>query len=222
MAEASEFGRDALRRDEIDAVSGLEISEGVVGGDDAAAVGRDISDLALHFGLERIELAGIGRGIRLIGRLPGRIGRDQRVTDIGDIDFRVRDRLPGMRIGIGIMTMAMPLLFRLARLDVLARDDHRGLGAGRFDKARNPAFEAEPIGEHDFGVGEFLRIVRRRRVNMGVAIDRNEACDLDAVAADILHEVGEDREGRDDLHFLLRAWRARTAASARALRWRFA
>ena len=96
------FGRDALRRDEVDAIGGLEIAEGVVGGDDAAAVGRDFRDRVLHLGVERVELAEIGGGVGLIGGLAGRIGRDQRVADIGDIDFRIGDRLPGMRIGVAM------------------------------------------------------------------------------------------------------------------------
>jgi hypothetical protein len=123
-------------------------------GDDAAAVGGDLLDRGLYLGVERIELARIRCCVRLIHVLGRRIGGDQRVADVRDVNLRVRGRLPGMRIGVAVAVR----VFRLARLDAPGGDDHRRLGAGRFHQAIDPAFEAEPVGDHDLGVGEHLRV----------------------------------------------------------------
>ncbi len=76
----------------------------------------------------------------------------------------------------------------------------------------DPALEAEPVDEHDLAP-------RRASWRRPASADRHgrrrsgrpALVDLDAVAADILHEIAEDREGRDDLRtvLVLRAMPAR-------------
>jgi hypothetical protein len=71
------FRRDALRRSEMDAIGCLEITEGVVAGDDAALVGRDLGERIAHLAFEHIEAREIAGGIRFVIAPPGWIGRDQ-------------------------------------------------------------------------------------------------------------------------------------------------
>src|SRR5262249_62351674 len=56
------FGRDSLRRREAHAVSILEITEGAVAGDDAAAIGGEFGKHLAPLALQRRGLGGGGRG----------------------------------------------------------------------------------------------------------------------------------------------------------------
>jgi hypothetical protein len=180
-----------------------------VAGDHAAAISGNPGDRVPHLALERVELGEIGGGVRVVSGLAGRIGGNQRVADIGHIDFRIGDGLPGMRVGPAMVMVvtAGPL----ARLYTFGRDHDRRLGAGRLDQALEPAFEAEPVHEHDIGLGHLLGVGRRRRVDMGIAIGTDQGADLDPVAANVLHEVAEDRERGDGLQPRLRLLRSRRA-----------
>ena len=80
----------------------------------------------------------------------------------------------------------------------------------------------EAVHEDELGVGEAAAVGGRRGVDVGVAVGPDERRDLDAVAADVFREVGEDREGRDHLELrpapMPRAPRAaRTIASKQML-----
>ncbi len=143
----------------------------------------------------------IGRGIGAVDIRRRRIGRDQRIADIGHIDLGVGDRLPGVRIGVAVVVSR---LRRLARRDAFGRDDNGRLVAGGLGQPRHPALEAETVGDDEFRVGNGLRVRRCRRIDMRIAARPDQIGDVDAIAADIAHEVAEDREGRDHLHRLLR------------------
>ena len=81
------IGRHALGRDELHAVGAAKITECVVGRDDPAVVGGNLSDRRLDLLLERVELGEIGLGVGLIGALARRVGLAQAVADVGDVDL---------------------------------------------------------------------------------------------------------------------------------------
>ena len=164
----------ALRRDELEPVGGFEIAEGVVAGDELPAVGGNLGDHVAHLALERVELGEVGRGIGLVGDFAGGIGGDQRIADIGDVDFRVGHRLPGVRVGLPVVVVVSAPAGALARLDALGRNDDRRLGAGGLDQPLDPTLEAEPVDEHELGVGHALGVGRRRRIDMGVAVGADQ------------------------------------------------
>ena len=72
-------------------------------------------------------------------------------------------------------------------------------------KPLEPALEAQPIDEHELGIGNPLGIAGRGRVDVGIAVGADQGCDLDAVAADVLHEVAQDREAGNDVEPILSA-----------------
>jgi hypothetical protein len=93
----------------------------------------------------------------------------------------------------------------LARLDAFGGDHDRRFGAGGLDQPLEPAFEAEPVHEDELGIGDLLGIARRGRIDVGIAVGTDQSLDRDSVAADVFHEITEDREGRNHVESLLRA-----------------
>src|SRR5207244_13634871 len=102
------LGRYALRRGKIHAIGVLKIAEGVVAGNDTAAIGGNFGDHLAHLAIKRVELGEIGCRIGGVSFLAGGVGGDQRVADIGDVDFRVGDRLPGVRIRSSVVVIMAP------------------------------------------------------------------------------------------------------------------
>ena len=143
-----------------------------------------------HLAVERIEFGQIGLRIGAKDRGIGGVGGHQRVADIGDIDLRVGDRLPGMRIGGGADA---------ARRDAVGRGDDLGLAAGGLHQPRQPALEAKAVDDEKPGIRDLLRIRRRRRIDVHVAIGTDQGRDIDAIAADIFDEIAEDRKAGDDV-----------------------
>ena len=72
-------------------------------------------------------------------------------------------------------------------------------------KPLEPALEAQPIDEHELGIGNLLGVAGRGRIDMGIAVGTDQGGDLDPVAADVLHEVAQDREAGDHVEPVLRA-----------------
>ena len=58
-----------------------------------------------------------------------------------------------------------------------------------------------PLTITSLGVRDRLRVGRRRRIDMRVAVRADQRRDVDAVAADLLGEIAEDREARDDVEW---------------------
>jgi hypothetical protein len=56
-ALASDSVETPNRRDEIDAIAGGKIAEGIMGGDHLAATLRDLRDGLAHLAIERVEFA---------------------------------------------------------------------------------------------------------------------------------------------------------------------
>src|SRR5262249_57181737 len=119
------LSRYSLRRGEVYAVSILQITEGIVAGDDAAAIGGNLGDEVAHLTLECIELGEIGGGVGIVRVLAGWIGGDQRVADIGDVDLCIGDRLPGVRVRASVVVIVSMVADALARLDAGGRDHDR-------------------------------------------------------------------------------------------------
>ena len=186
------IGGNAQRRDEFDAVGGGEIAEGVMGRDHLAARRRDL----------RHRLPGPrGRARRALPdsrphwretprhrpdrRRPARRGYWRHRSSHWRPTARHADR----RAGCPDFSGAMPSV----AVTIV------GLAAGGLHQPRQPAFQPEAVDDDELGVGDLLRIGRRRRIDMRVAIGADQRRDLDAVAADVLDEIAEDREARDDL-----------------------
>ena len=148
-------------------------------GDDAAAIGGNFGDHLAHLPLEDVEFGEIGRGIGDIGVLAGRVGGDQRIANIGDIDLRVGDRLPGVRIRPPVVVIMAMVAGALARLDAFGGDHDRRFGAGGLDQPLEPTFEAEPVHEDELGIGSLLGVARRGRIDVGIAVGTDQSRDRD-------------------------------------------
>ena len=92
----------------------------------------------------------------LIGRLVGGIDADQRVADIGDIDFHIGDILPGVRIVAPMPALAMTMLMLMPgeRLHSLGGDEPRAAIAGGFHQPVGPAFQTKSVDHHELRSGE--------------------------------------------------------------------
>ena len=85
------------------------------------------------------------------------------------------------------------------RRDALGQLDDGRLGAAGLDQTLQEAFEMQAVDQHHVGLGHGGRVGRARLVDMGVAVRPDDRRDRDAVAADILGEVADDREAGDDV-----------------------
>ena len=171
--------------------------------DDTPAVRRYPCDGVLDFPLERIEPGEIRDGVGPIICLAGWIDRDQRVADIGDINLGIGDGLPGVRIGPAVrVVVIVPLVVlvgagTLERHDVPCRNHDRSGRAGCLHQTIQPALEAQAVDENDPGFRNLLRICRRWRIDMRIAVGAHQGSDIDTLAADIADKIAEDGKGRD-------------------------
>jgi hypothetical protein len=140
-----------MRCDERDTVSGPEIAERVVAGDQLTAIRRNRAERGLDLRVQRIQPAQVGSRIGLEDGFASRVGGNQRIANIGDVDFRVGDRLPGMWVDLA----AQP-----QRRDAGARNDDFGTLAGRAHETFGRAFESKSIEDDQLGVGDLLGIGR--------------------------------------------------------------
>ena len=122
-------GAHALGRDEIHAVGGAEIAEGVVGGDDLAARWRQLGDAVADQLFDVVDLGQIAPGIGCIEFFAGRVGGDQAVADVLHVDAAVGETLPGMGIG-DLMRRAVLFLLHLAGFYPGGRRHYLALEAG--------------------------------------------------------------------------------------------
>ncbi len=162
-----------------------------------------------------VEFLNVGGGVGLVGVAAGGIRRAERVGDVLHVDPGIGDRLEGVRVDRamvvtrlgfgGLLAFALMLMaFFLHRqwLDALGEfDDGRLAGAG-FDEALQETLEMQAVDQHHVrachrhGIGGF------RLVNMRIAIRADQRSQRNAVAADILGKVFDDREAGDDLQRL--------------------
>src|SRR6266702_882949 len=184
------FGGEPQGRDELDAVFGGEIAEGVVGGDHLAPLGRDLGDGLTYLAVERFELFQIGFGLGTEEIRISRVGRSERIGDVSHINFRVGDGLTGMGIGGRA---------ELVRCDARARGHDRGLAAGGLHQPRQPALEAEPVDDDKLCVRNALRIAWCGRVDVDVTVGADQRRDVDPIAANGADEIAEDREAHNDV-----------------------
>src|SRR5689334_12720073 len=89
------LSRDAQGRDEFDAIGGAKIAEGVVAGDDPAALGRDLSERCLHLLVALGEFFRVGSSVLLVEFGVGGVGCGEAVRDVVYVDLAVRIVLPG-------------------------------------------------------------------------------------------------------------------------------
>jgi hypothetical protein len=204
----------------------LEIPIGVVRGDDRALVLGDLSYGRLDLLFQCLELPAIRFGIGPVGVAAGCIGGTEGVGDILHIDLGIMHRLPCM--GIGLAVTMVPFLMALLRLPgvsflalggfilivvifflgvaqhlaAFGQFHDRRHGGARHDKTLEEALELEPVDQHHVGRTDGGRVSRLRFVNMGVTVRPDQRDDVDTVAADILGEIGDDRETGDNLEIL--------------------
>ncbi|MNE24679.1 hypothetical protein D3C80_1179760 [compost metagenome] len=238
------FRRDALGRQEVQSISVFEITEGIMRGDDDALFRRDGGNLGLHLLVQSGKLGDIGIGIGGVCGATGLVDLAKCAGNVLHIDFRVLDRLPGMRVKFTVMVVAfmavvvivglggfvavagffglvvMAFLFlrfrmgmagrffgKFQRLDTLGQFNDRRLGAAGVDQPLQEAFKFKAIDQHDASLADGNRIGRARLIDMRIAIRTDERGDLDAVAADIFGEIGDNRETGHDLEFGSRSLR---------------
>ena len=150
-------------------------------------------------------------GVGLVDGLAVRIGGDQPVADIGDIELAVGEILPGMRVGDRLRA-APPSSSTMVRGLTPVRGDHGlALEARGFLQPLHPALEAEAVDEEQLRRGQRLGVGRGRAEHMGVAVGPDQRDDLDTVAADLPHHVAQDRERGDGLDLVGRVRAARNA-----------
>src|SRR6185312_17507704 len=82
------------------------------------------------------------------------------------------------------------------------------LEACRLGEAIDPALEAQPVAHQHLGAGQRPRIGRLGLVGVRIAVGPDQGRDVDRLAADLAHQVAQDREGGDDLHPALRPIRS--------------
>jgi hypothetical protein len=186
---------NAERCDELDAVGGGKIAEGPVGRDHLALRRRDLLDRDPDLAVERVQLRQIA--VRIGAKNPGvgRVGSGERVADVGHIDLRIGDRLPGMRIGGAT---------GFQRRDAVACGHDGGLAAGGLHQPRQPALQPETVDNQEPGLRHLPGVGRCRRIDMHIAVRTDQARDPGAVTPDIAREIGQDRKAGDDVQAALR------------------
>src|SRR5215475_11651244 len=124
---------DAFWCDEFHSVGIREVTEGSMRGDDLATVRRNPVNGLPYLLVQGIELSEIGPGVGKVAVLVGTIGEVEAIANVGNVDFGVRNRLPGVRI------RRDPFAFYLERLDAIAGNDCGCLRTRSTDQSRDPA-----------------------------------------------------------------------------------
>ena len=99
----------------------------------------------------------------------------------------------------------MTVAFGLGRqcFHAFARDQPRALVVRGLHEPVGPAFESEAVDDDEFRAGDGLGVRRGRLETMHVRVRADERRDLHALAADLAHEIAEDREAREHFDLLL-------------------
>ena len=104
-----------------------------------------------------------------------------------------------MRIRIAVLAVLRVRSCALERFDAAARDNDRRRGRGSFHQPIEPALESQPVDEDDAGVRHLLRVRRGGGIDVRVAVRPDQSRHVHTFAADVFHEVCQDREAGDDL-----------------------
>src|SRR5262249_61323402 len=110
------------------------------------------------------------RGVGEVGVLAGGIGGKERMAVMGDVDFGLGDRLPSVGVRPPVVVIVVVVAGALERLYPFGGDHDRCLGAGCLDQPLEPALEAQPVDEYEFGIGDLLGVAGRRRIDVGIAV----------------------------------------------------
>ena len=140
----------------------------------------------------------IGGGIGLECGFVGRVGGNQCVADVGDVDFGVGDRLPRVRIGSAPEPQ---------RGNAGARNDHFGALGRRTHEALGRALETEAIEDDNIGSGQLFGVRRRRHVAVNVAVRSDQGCDLDTISTHVACQIRKNRKAGGDVDLTLRQCR---------------
>jgi hypothetical protein len=183
--------------------------------DHLALRGRHGGEGAAGLAVERCQFLLQAGGVGGVGGAVGRVGSRQRLRDVRHVLATIGDILPGMRVDIVAVPVALAaLLVRFAdRLHALAGDGELAAIAGRLDQAVDPALEAETVDDHQTGARQRSRVARRRLIDVRVGARTDQRVHLDEVAADLLRQVAEDAEAGDDRQSLASAGAAGKAAA---------
>ena len=124
----------------------------------------------------------------------GGVGCHQRRQDPIDVEPRVRDVHPEMRVLAAVL--AGDVLHPRQVLTEL--DEGRAGGRGVGDRLLEPVVEAHAVHHEQLRGGDGPDVGRPGRERVHVAVRRNEARRGHEVAAHFLDHLGEDGRGRDD------------------------
>ena len=205
-------GVPALRGQELEAVGGSEIAEGVMRADHPALLRRQRGEVGANAPVQRRQFGIVGRGAAAQQLGLGRPRRHQRIADARHIVAGVGDVLPGMRIGrtaaalgrtlsmavaMCVTSMVMSGLDRRgAGLEAVAAGQHRPAVAGRADQPGHPALEAQAVDDDQIGLGQTAHIRRRGLEDMRVGIRPDQRRDLGHRTGDLRGQIGQDGEAR--------------------------
>ena len=151
-------------------------------------------DTLAGVGVQLTQLAGVPLPVCPVEIGPLRIGCHQGFDDVLDVGHPIGGTVPGMRI-----EHLLAILHLADRTDARRRDDLLTFEAGRCDQPGHPALEAQAVDEDNIGRLELSRVVGRRFECVRIAIRPDQACDMDPIAADLVHHVGQHGKARDGL-----------------------
>jgi len=173
-----------------------------VAGDDLALACRHLGDGGLDPVVELVEAPAVGLSAFAVELGVRRIGRGQPVGDVGDIAFDAPDILPAMGVGAVAMAVTVPGMAagRQGR-HADARHDAPALEGRSFGQAVDPALEAQPVAHQHLGARQHADVGRLGLVGVGVDVGADQHGEIEAVAADLPHQVAHDRESRHDAQF---------------------
>ena len=159
--------------------------QGIVAGDRLAPVLGHGGDLYADPCFECGEPAIVDLRVLAIEGRVGGIGDGKACRDVGDVAARAGHVLPAVGVPSGGGGRR--------------HDDARPLERGGVGQAIDPTLEAQPVADQHLSAGQNAQVVRLGLVGVGVGVGPDQDREVDLVAADLGHEVAQDREGRDDL-----------------------
>ena len=97
-----------------------------------------------------------------------------------------------------------PSLLHRPRRNLLRRDDDRAFETGRAGQADHPTLQPQPVPHEQPRCHQRAQILRPRLVHMHVPIRPDQSLHADRIAANLPHQISQDREARHHPQWLRR------------------